>query len=207
MNPEIERLKEATDNLINQQFYRGGNDTLIGRTPEVSVKIRNSGQIIQKFKNLFNSNLDLFLKGKYLEFLLPFKKIKDIDEGVIDEINGELQVKLEYLSDTDFDTVVLYTIVLSGLITRIRDHHFNKTLDEIRNRVRKIKSNIKDDEIQKELDELFMRNNGNISLLYNISYLDALAESFNYRKVAHICKIQKGKFINRTVELILNGNN
>ena len=207
MNPEIERLQEATDNLINQQFYKGGNDTLIGRTPEVSVKIRNSGQIIQKFKTLFNSNLELFLKGEYFEFLLPFRKIKDIDESTIKEINVELQEKLQYLSDTDFDIVVLYTIVLSALITRIRDHHFNKTLDEIRNRVRNIKSNIKDGEIQKELDELFMRNNGNISILYNISYLDALAESFNYMKVAHICKIQKGKFINRTVELILKGNN
>lgn len=207
MNPEIERLKEATDNLINQQFYNGGDDTLIGRTPEVSVKIRNSGQIIQKFKTLFNSNLELFLKGKYLDFLLPFEKIKDIDERVIKEINVELQEKLQYLSDTDFDIVVLYTIVLSALITRIRDHHFNRSLDEIRNRVRKIKSNIKDSEIQKELDELFMRNNGNISLLYNLSYLDALAESFNYSKVAQICKIQKGKFINRTVKLILKGQN
>jgi len=207
MNPEIERLQEATDNLINQQFYKGGNDIIIGRTPEVSVRIRNSGQIISKFKRLFNSNLDLFLKGNYLDFLLPFKKIKDIDEGVIEEINRELQEKLKYLSDTDFDIVVLYTIVLSGLITRIRDHHFNKSLDEIRTRVKKIKTNIKDGEIQKELDELFMRNNGNISILYNIAYLDALAESFNYSKVAHICKIQKGKFINRTVQLILKGNN
>ncbi|MFX0070608.1 MAG: hypothetical protein ACFFAO_05895 [Candidatus Hermodarchaeota archaeon] len=52
-----------------------------------------------------------------------------------------------------------------------------------------------------------MLNNDNISILYNISYLNALAESFNYNKVAHICKIQKGKYINRVVELILSSLN
>ena len=43
-------------------------------------------------------------------------------------------------------------------------------------------------------------------LRYNISYLDTLAESFNYKKVAHICKIQKGKYINRIVNLIIKMN-
>ena len=44
----------------------------------------------------------------------------------------------------------------------------------------------------------------NISILYNISYLDALALSFNYKKVSHVCKIQQGKYMNRIVSLILS---
>jgi len=205
MKADLERLYDATDNLINQQFYLGGQDLIIGRNAEVSVKIRNSGQIIQKFKKLFNNNLNLFLEGKYLQFLSLFKKIKGLNDEEIESINKELQEKLTYLDDTDFDYVVLYTLVLSSLISRIRDMHFNTSLEEINKRV-KNKASMKNAFIQSILDDLFMKNNNNISILYNLSYLDALAESFNYKKVAHTCKVQKGKFINRIVKIIISNN-
>ena len=205
MDGELERLYDATDNLINQQFYLGGQDLILGRTADVSVKISNSGQIVQKFKSLFNDNIGLFLEGKYLQFLCLFKKIKGLNSDVIQEINRELEDKLTYLSDTEFDDVVLYTIVISSLVSRIRDLHFNASLEEINKRVKR-KATLTNADIQEELDDLFMKNNNNISMLYNISYLDALAESFNYRKVAHTCKIQKGKYINRIVEIIVSNN-
>ena len=69
MSVDLERLYDATDNLINQQFYYGGQDLIIGRNAEVSIKISYSGQIIQKFKNLFNKNINLLLEGKYVQFL------------------------------------------------------------------------------------------------------------------------------------------
>jgi hypothetical protein len=205
MKVDLERLYDATDNLINQQFYLGGQDLIIGRNAEVSVKISNSGQIIKKFKNLFNNNLKLFLEGKYLQFLTLFKKIKGLNDAEIKSINKDLQKKLTYLDDSDSNHVILYTLLLNSLISRIRELHFNMSLEEINKRV-KSKASMTNASIQGILDELFMKNNNNISILYNISYLDALAESFNYKKVAHTCKIQKGKFINRIVKIIVSNN-
>ncbi|MFX1376684.1 MAG: hypothetical protein ACFFA0_12820 [Promethearchaeota archaeon] len=200
----LEQLYDATNNLINQQFYKEGQDIIIGRTPEISVKISNSGQIIRKFKDLFNANLHLFLEGRYLQFLNLFKRIKGVDENYINEIYQDLQLKFHNLEDTEnIDIVVLYAIVLNSLISSIRDLNFNKTITEIKIRVKK-KIKISNNRIQRELDMLFMRNDEKISILYNLSYLDTLAESFNYRKVAHICKIQKSKYINRIVNHILS---
>jgi len=199
-------LHEGTDNLINQQFYKG-KDIIIGRTPEVSLKISNSGQIIRKFKDLFNQNLNLFLEGKYLEFLKLFKRIKGIDENYIREIYQDLQLKFESIKDTEnLSTVIIYTLVLNSLISSIRDLNFGDAIRELKKRILK-KSNMHETTIQKELDLLFMKNDNNISLLYNISYLDTLAESFNYKKVAHICKIQKSKFINRIARKIISSHN
>ena len=203
----MNQLLEATSNLIEQQFKVPGRDIIIGRTPEVSVKISNSGQVIKKFKDLFNSNLQLFIDGKYLQFLNLFKKIKGVDENYINEIYQDLELKFENLRDTEhISIVVLYAIVLNSLISSIRDLNFAETIREIKKRV-KNKISINDSQIQKKLDKLFMINDDNVSILYNISYLDTLAESFNYRKVAHICKIQKGKYINRIVSLIVSPNN
>jgi hypothetical protein len=207
---EIRKLYNATDNLVNQQFYEGGNDTIIGRTPKVSVKIKQSGQIIKKFKDLFNQNLNSFLEGNYLNFLRSFKKIKGLNDDNIKEIYDELKEKLEVLRENaaDEEIVISYTIVLSGIISKIRDLHFNNSIAEVKKRIKGKSNAISDNDIQKELNNLFMRNNDNISLLYNLSYLDALASSFNYSKVARVCKIQKGKYINRIVKIILsNANN
>jgi hypothetical protein len=203
----MNQLLEATSNLIEQQFKIPGKDIIIGRTPEISVKISNSGQVIKKFKDLFNSNLQLFIDGKYLQFLNLFKKIKGVDENYINEIYQDLELKFENLRDTEnISIVVLYAIVLNSLISIIRDLNFAETIKEIKKRV-KNKVPTGDIQIQKKLDKLFMINDDNVSILYNISYLDTLAESFNYRKVAHICKIQKSKFINRIVNLIVSPNN
>ena len=203
----IQQLYDATDNLINQQFYLDGHDIIIGRTPEVSVKISNSGKIIGKFKDLFNQNIQLFLEGKYLQFLKLFRKIKGVDENYINEIYQDLELKFQNLSDTEnINTIVTYAIVLNSLISSIRDINFRNTVTEIKRRI-KSKVFMSEREIQEGLDMLFMRNDANVSILYNISYLDTLAESFNYRKVAHICKIQKSKFMNRIVNLIIETNN
>ncbi|MFX1446452.1 MAG: hypothetical protein ACFFHV_23925 [Promethearchaeota archaeon] len=200
------QLLEATSNLIEQQFYKSGEDIIIGRTPEISLKISNSGQVIRKFKDLFNKNLDLFLEGDYLKFLNLFKKIKGIDENYIHEIYQDLQLKFETIKGVDnINIVVLYTMVLNSLISSIRDLNFGETIKEIKKRIKK-KINLKNNKIQVELDKLFMKNDSNVSILYNISYLDTLAESFNYKKVARICKIQKGKYINRIVKLVIEAN-
>ncbi|MFX1569756.1 MAG: hypothetical protein ACFFCV_15460 [Promethearchaeota archaeon] len=200
----LKQLYNATDNLINQQFYAGGQDLIIGRTPEVSLKISNSGQIIRKFKDLFNQNLKLFIEGKYLEFLSLFKKIKGMDENYIREIYQDLQLKFETLKEAEnINMVIIYSLVLNSLISSIRDLNFGESIREIKRRVLK-KSKMSEHKLQNAIDTLFMRNDNNISILYNISYLDTLAESFNYNKVAHICKIQKSKFINRIVKLIIS---
>ena len=201
------QLYDATNNLINQQFYKDGHDLIIGRTPEISVKISKSGQVIRKFKDLFNNNLELFLEGDYYKFLDRFKKIKGLDDNYINEIYQDLQLKFENLKDAEnINIIVEYSLVLNSLISSIRDLNFGETLREINKRIIK-KANIQEQKIQQELDNLFMRNDENVSILYNLSYLDTLAESFNYKKVAHICKIQESKFMNRIVKLIISSNN
>ncbi|MFX1397792.1 MAG: hypothetical protein ACFFAS_12210 [Promethearchaeota archaeon] len=203
----LEKLHEATDNLINQQFYYSGRDLIIGRTPDISIKISKSGQIVHKFKDLFKKNLRFFIEGKYLQFFLPFIFIEGIERKDIKEIIEKIEDKFCNLdSEEEIDILITYTMVLSTFISRIREFHFNKSLEVIKKRVIK-KLNLTINEIQEELDKLFMKNNRNISILYNLSYIDALAESFNYKKVAKTCKIQKGKFINIIVGIIVSARN
>ena len=207
INANLKRLHKVTDNLIKQQFYLSGSDTIIGRTPDISIKIKNSGLIVKRFKDLFNDNIQLFLEGDYLSFFQPFKIIKGINDNYIKEIYQDIQIKLTAMHGTDFDVVILYTIVLSSLISSIRDIQFDNSVQEVIRRVGKKSDKLSQKQIQIKLDKLYMYNNKNVSILYNISYLDALAESFHFMKTARTCKIQKSKYINHIVNLILFSKN
>lgn len=192
--------------MVHQQFYLDGRDIIIGRTPEIQVKIQYSGQIISKFKDLFNENIDLFMNKKYLKFLKKFEKIQGITRSLIKEIYSELEQKIESLEQnleySRENSVIFYTILLNTLITNIREIHFQNSLKIIYNQLNQQKSSIKRSEIKNELNNLFMRNNENVSILYNISYLNALAKTFNYKQVKRVCSIQRTKYINRTIRLI-----
>ena len=199
----LKRLYDATDNLIKQQFYKSGSDSIVGRTPEISIKIRNSGKIVQKYQEMFNQNIQFFLEGDYMKFFSPFKKIKGVDDNHIREIYQDIQIKLAAMHGTDFDTVLMYTIVVSSLTTSIREIQFNESVQEIISRAKKKKKSLSVKQTKKELENLFMRNDKYVSILYNISYLTALAESFNFIKTARTCKIQRSKYINLIVNSIL----
>ncbi|TFF85905.1 MAG: hypothetical protein EU517_01120 [Promethearchaeota archaeon] len=202
---DMKRFLIATDNLIEQQFYKAGADTIVGRTPEISVRIKNSGLVIKRFKTLFYNNISFFLEKKYRNFFTPFKEIKGMDDNYIQETLQDIQIKLATMQGTELDDLILYTIVLSSLISKMRNIHFKESVEQIVKKVKLRNTEVTRNEVKKQLDMLFMRNNKNVSILYNLSYMDALAESFNFKKVAQTCKIQKGRFMNKTVELILKG--
>jgi hypothetical protein len=138
-----------------------------------------------------------------MKFFVPFKRIKGVDENHLREIYQDIQIKLAAMHGTDFDTVIMYTIVVSSLTTSIREIQFNDSIQEIIVRAREKTSSISVKQVEKELEKLFMWNDKNVSILYNISYLAALAESFNFMKTARICKIQRTKHINNIVNSIL----
>ena len=147
--------------------------------------------------------MHLFLEGDYMKFFAPFKRIKGVDENHLREIYQDIQIKLAAMHGTEFDTVLMYTIVVSSLTTSIREIQFNESVQEIITRVKQKQNSITVNRIEKELEKLFMRNDKNVSILYNISYLAALAESFQFAKTARICKIQRSKLINIIVNSIL----
>jgi len=147
--------------------------------------------------------MHLFLEGEYMKFFGPFKRIKGVDENHLREIYQDIQIKLAAMHGADFDTVIMYTIVVSSLTTSIREIQFNESIQKIIARAREKTSSISVKQVEKELEKLFMRNDKNVSILYNISYLTALAESFNFMKTARICKIQRTKHINIIVNSIL----
>jgi hypothetical protein len=144
------------------------------------------------------------MEGKYIEFFETFKRIKGIDDNHIKEVYQDIQIKLATMHTEDFDVTILYTIALSSLLSGIREIYFNNSINKIIERVMTQIPGLTKNHIQLELDKLFMKNNENISILYNTSFLEALAETFNFKSVSKRCKIENAKYRNLVVKLILS---
>ncbi len=203
----IPRLYNATENLVNQQFYIDGKDTIMGRTPEIQIKVKYSGQIIAKFKDLFKENINLFLNQDYDLFMEKFEVISGLTKSLVRNTYEEFKEKHHLLEgnlgDSNDRLLVLYTILMSVLISKIRKIHFEDDLKTIRRRLKRKYPSFREKSIDRELTRLFERNDSNVSILYNLSYLYALANTFNYNKVKRVCGIQKSKYINILAKKII----
>lgn len=146
----------------------------------------------------------MFLEGKYLDFFETFKRIEGIDDNHIKEIYQDIQIKLATMHTEDFDVTILYTIALSSLLSGIREIHFNISINKVIERLMMQNSELTKNHIQFELDKLFMKNNENISILYNLSFLEVLAESFNFKSVSEKCRRENTKYQNLIINLILS---
>jgi hypothetical protein len=203
MQPEILELIEY---LVRQQFSRGG-DLITDRMKQQQVQVRYAGRIIQGFIELLTENIEDILTGNTKRYL----------ENVCGALNIDAQKILQsflnrtaVLESEDKTPPIIVTSLLGELLGNIRERAFNETLQEIKTRLKKRQggSNGGDGLAEMKLDhriaELFQRNDANISLLYNLSFLEYIAITIRSPKVKRTTRILLGKYINRVVETLNN---
>lgn len=203
MQPEI---LELIDYLIRQQFSVGG-DVITDRMKKQRVQVRYAGRIIQGFFELLTENIQDILTGNCEKYLGNVCGALNIDAKKI------LQAYLNrtaVLEAEDKTPPIIITSLLGELLGNIRERAFNETLQEIKTRLKKRRGGSNGDDQLEEVNlddriaELFQRNDENISLLYNLSFLEFIAITIHSEKVKRTAKILLGKYINRVVETLSN---
>ncbi|MDD1779520.1 MAG: hypothetical protein LUQ65_15260 [Candidatus Helarchaeota archaeon] len=203
MQPEILELIEY---MIRQQFSLGG-DLITDRMKKQRIHVTYAGRIIQGFIELLTANIQDILTGNCEKYLGNICNALKIDAQKI------LQAFLNrtaVLEAEDKTPPIIVTSLFGELLGNIRERAFNETLQEIKTRLKKREggSNGEDQLAEVKLDdriaELFQRNDDNISLLYNLSFLEYIAVTIHSEKVRRTAKILLGKYINRVVETLTN---
>lgn len=181
LNTEIEKLIKT---LINQQFH-DGNETIYGRTKEVSVKIPRSGLAINKLYAKMLSILSYFNEKNYLKY------VKEFNESVLPIDADRVYTKFRNTYDNaaaleEPEPFLIASMLFSEILENCREKVFNKFLDEIRNEIIESKKNPINDPtvINEKLKSLYSRNDKDISLTYNLVFLKMLADSFEFEDVA-----------------------
>jgi hypothetical protein len=203
MQPEILELIEY---LVRQQFSKGG-DVITDRMKKAHVQVKYAGRIIQGFIELLTANVQDVLTGDCERYLGNVCSALNIDAKKI--LQAYLQ-RTAVLEAEDKTPPIIVTSLLGELLGNIRERAFNETLHEIKTRLKERRggSNGEDQLAEVKLDdriaELFQRNDENISLLYNLSFLEFIAVTIHSQKVRRTAKILLGKYINRVVETLSN---
>lgn len=199
-------IRELIDYLVRGQFSQGG-DFITDRLRKQRVQVRYAGRIIQGFIDLLSENIQDILTGNYEKYLKNLCSALNIDSEKI--LQGFLR-KSAVLEAADITPPIVLTSILGELMGLIRERAFNETLQEIKNRFKQRRGGtngegeISEVKVDDRIAELFQRNDENISLLYNLSFLEYLASAIHSPKVKRTTKILLGKYINRVVETLSN---
>ena len=199
------QIFELIDYLVRQQFSKGG-DFITDRMKMQKVQVRYAGRIIQGFTDLLTENIQDFLGGDYEKYLEKLCLVLNLDSKKI--LEAYLN-RTSILEPEDKIPPIILTSILGELLSTIRERAFNETLEEIKIRFKKRQSHyngnkqISDIELDNHLSDLFQRNDVNISLLYNLSFLEFIAITTHSEKVKRTTKILLGKYINRVVTTLI----
>ncbi|HUX98968.1 MAG TPA: hypothetical protein VMV49_05405 [Candidatus Deferrimicrobium sp.] len=200
-------LPDLLEYLVRQQFNPRG-DIITDRMKGKKVHIQTAGQAIKKFIELLLKDSSDVLEANYKTYLKKLSKEFHID---LDEVQNNFSERLSRLEGEANDLPIIATLLFGELLGNIRERVFNQILTEIKNRLienLKIKDGSKakfEENFKTQTCDLFQRNNENISLLYNLCFLEFIAETVHSYKLSRVLKILLGKYMNRVVkELSLN---
>lgn len=200
--------------LLFQQFYYG-DDIIYGRTRDVSVVVRGSGEIIEKFYINLVEQISLIRQHQYKDYLQYFNDFifpintKDIYirfKGAYDNIEKD-----------QLTPQIITSFLLSEILVEIRKKCFDEALNEIKIiLIEKVTKFNKELDTEKKLEisedfvvdkmnnlkQLFSLNDGNIGIIYNLSFLKTLAYKYTDMKVYNLTKKMLLRYMENVVEKI-----
>lgn len=188
------------ENAVFQQLFLGSN-RIMGKNPDNTMQLTGIGQILRRFISDIKSQLDLLKTKRLQDFLDYFEKrfnlsLKDVKERV--ELNFEGMGDLE-----GQETVVLY-MVLTKLLEHLRENAYRMWgNDAIKETYESVSGHKYDDKIAEKVQNMAALNEENISLLYNLSFLAFLCDSYNNKKMIITLKRLVSTRVNRIVAQLI----
>ncbi|MFX1295474.1 MAG: hypothetical protein ACFFD2_11580 [Promethearchaeota archaeon] len=198
------QLLEMINYFVKQQFIKS-DDIITDRTKYYELHITGSSRVVNKFIKLFTRDISCFIQGKYKRYL---KKLCDSCRIEIEEIYKSFSDRIDNLEPENTNQPLIFTSLIGEFLGKIRECVFKQTIQKIKDRVKnrlKIteKSTQKfEEEFKNKIEALFQCNEPNISLLYNLSFLEFITKIVHSNKVKRTSKILLGKHVNRVVKKI-----
>ncbi|MHA1737250.1 MAG: hypothetical protein ACTSXA_05810 [Candidatus Heimdallarchaeota archaeon] len=161
----VHNYEDVATSIIYQQLYLDDN-IIRDRRSEVNIKVEGSKEIIQAMMNLILAKIDLWDKGKEIDYLLYLTKATFVDYK---QVSNKFHNKLEPLNEEQLqDKVFRFLLFLSEVVSAI---HIQATNNVIKTLKANLKSIMKSKEVQKRLDELSQESSADFSLMLNLGIL------------------------------------
>ena len=195
--PEIIRL------LATQQFYSGQN-RILSRTKATSVRISGSGLVVHKFWTSLSTPVSLLTESKIQSYLNQLHGVfTDLDPAdLFSEIQRNPSLDSMDLGQGSLpkqNLVVLTTIVVGGVISRLRKIAHKRLLTQLKNAIRSnpMLATTTPESFLQRIGEL---HNSHMDMLENLIFLEYLAAIFSFRRIQHVARIQIGRHIHGLLE-------
>ena len=161
----VHNYKDVATSIIYQQLYLDEN-IIRDRRSEVEIRVEGSKEIIEAMMNLVLNEIDLWDKGKEVDYLLFITKATFVDS---EKVRKRYHNKLEPLNEDQLkDKKFRFLLLLSEIISAI---HIQATNNVIKTLKANLKSIMKAKAAQKRIDELSQASSPDFSLMLNLGIL------------------------------------
>lgn len=174
--------------LLYQQFFYG-DDTITGRTRDYTCNIEGSGATIEIFYGYLIENVDDIRNKQYYEYLKKFNN--DYFSFDLEKVYSNIENKFDLLEDYQLTPTIIASILIGELLMSLKKNCFKNALNELKvilsEKIQKYNKGLENkiDRIElteelinskmEKLKRLFSLNNGEIGMIYNLSFLKTLA--------------------------------
>ncbi len=180
MNLEEDHVQDMLEQAVYQQlFCSGEGERIMGKNPEYTMQYTGIEKLLDEFIEELRVNLPKILDLKIADYLKVFEKRFGVDLSTTEDrilTNFEGMGGLEFVKDQP--TMLIY-MVLTKMIEAIREYGYAKWG---RGRIIEQYEEFSGKKFTKKIDEkinnLAALNNRSISLLYNLSFITLLNESY-----------------------------
>lgn len=180
--PKRDSQREMLENAVYQQLFLGKKQ-IQGKNPEHTMQLTGIEPLLNKFIDDLNSRVEAILDKKIKAFIQYFEKkfkldLKKTYKRIMENLTN--MGGIENLEGQE--TVVIY-IVLTKLVEALREHAYaiwgkQRIAEDFQENYEK-KFGSKEEH---QLQNLAATNNPNISLLYNLSFIMLLVNTYGNDK-------------------------
>lgn len=182
-----EELDELLEKAVFQQLFLG-KDQIMGRMPQNTMHLKDIGTLITLFIEDIKKNLNLVNKDNLETFIQYFEKMFGFN---LDETRERLQNNFAEMDDLTGQEIMVLYMVLTKLLENIRElSYFKNGLDKIKEAYLENYNKEIDNSTIEKMQTLGATGDKDISLLYNLCFLQLLANSYQIASISTNLKRQ-----------------
>lgn len=200
-NISEEDLNELLEKAVYQQLFLG-KDQIMGRMPQNTMHLKDIGTLITIFIQDIKDKLNLVNKDNLETFLNYFEKKFGFN---LDETREKVQNNFAEMDDLTGQEIMVLYMVLTKLLENVRELSYIKFgLNRIKEEFFDFSKKEIDPTTLEKIQTLGATGDKDMSLLYNLCFLQLLANIYNLSTISTNIKRQITLKINMIIKKIID---
>jgi len=194
---------EMIEKAVYQQLFLG-KDRIMGRMPETTMQFKNVEKLLTNFINSLSTKLNELDFNNIEEIIKYFENIFNLD---LNESRERIKNNINEIDDISNQEILIFYMILTKILENIREQaYYNFGINVLIEKYEQITNFKFNDEVKQKIQKMSALGDKDISLLYNLCFIQLLAQVYKEQNILTNAKRQISKKITLIIKNINSSN-